>query len=142
MIRRLPPAAHFNLPGGMLWSSTNNILLISDTGNDTLRQMFLTNVNGTPLTACRPSREFRERRALSMARRQSPNSMVWPGWRWMATDFGFFIVDAGNNALRVFQPAAPQPPVPAPVLGYVTFIPNGQGGLSSLFNAVLRRDLQ
>ena len=39
--------AHFNLPSGLSWSTAINGLVISDTGNDTLRELFLTNFNGS-----------------------------------------------------------------------------------------------
>ncbi len=39
--------AHFNLPSGLIWSTAINGLLISDTGNDTIRALFLTNFNGS-----------------------------------------------------------------------------------------------
>jgi hypothetical protein len=122
-------SARFNAPSGLLSVSANNSFLIADTGNNTLRSLFLTNgayavetiagipgvsglVNGAPATA-----EFETPVGLSVD----------------LTDFGFYIADTGNNALRVYQPNAPQPPVPAPVLGYVNFVPGPSGSPVSQF---------
>jgi hypothetical protein len=127
-------AAQFNLPSGLLWSSPNNSLLISDTGNDTIRELFLTNFNGSVTYSVQTIAGIADdpgfvNGAPNIAQFSNPTGLAVD-----AADFGFFIVDTGNNAVRVFQPSAPQAAVPAPVLGYVTFVPNGVGGLSSLFN--------
>jgi sugar lactone lactonase YvrE len=127
--------AQFNLPSGLLWSSANNSLLISDTGNDTIRELLLTNFNGSVTYSVQtiagiPADPGFVNGAPNIAQFSGPTGLAVD-----AADFGFFIVDSGNNALRVFQPSAPQPPVPSPTLGYVTFIPNGVGGLASVFNA-------
>jgi hypothetical protein len=127
-------AARFNLPAGLLWSSVDNSLIISDTGNDTIRSLFVTNFNGgTTYTvqtiAGIPAHAGSGDGALGSAQFSSPTGLAVD-----VSDFGFYIADRGNNAVRVIQPSAPQPPVSAPQLGYVTFVANGNGGLGSVFN--------
>ncbi len=127
--------AHFNLPTGLLWSSPINGLLVTDTGNDTLRELFLTNFNGSPTYSVQTIAGIADDPGFvdgvpNTARFSGPTGLAVD-----ATDFGFFIVDSGNNALRVYQPSAPQPPVPAPQLGYVTFAIDSAGGLGSTFHA-------
>jgi sugar lactone lactonase YvrE len=112
--------ALFNLPSGLLWDNSKQSLVISDTDNDTIRRLYVTNsayavqtisglagiqgfVDGSLSTA-----EFFHPLGLSLD----------------PFDTGYYVVDGGNNALRVLQPtqppAAPQP-IPNPVIGYVYF---------------------
>lgn len=128
-------SAQFNLPDGLLWSSVNNSLIISDAGNDTIRTLFLTNFNGAVGYAVQtvagiPGQPGLVNGAPAASEFSSPSGLAVD-----SADSGFFIVDSGNDVVRVLQPAAPQPPVSSPSLGYVTFVPNGSGGLASVFNA-------
>ncbi|HUD48591.1 MAG TPA: chitobiase/beta-hexosaminidase C-terminal domain-containing protein [Candidatus Baltobacteraceae bacterium] len=127
-------SAQFSLPSGLLWSGAVNALLISDTGNDTIRELYMTNFNGTLTYSVQTIAGIAGKPGLVNG---APNIAQFNGPTGLgidAADFGFFIVDTGNNAVRVFQPSAPQPAVPAPVLGYVTFEPNSVGTLVSVFN--------
>ena len=58
-----------------------------------------------------------------------------------AVDSGYYVVDSGNNALRVLQPTEPPPPpipVPNPVIGYVTF-PLVDFTPAALFNPITQQ---
>ena len=105
MICLFASSAHFNLPGGMFWSTL--VLLISDTGNDTLRQMFLTNssVDGAPAVA------------------------KFNGLAGLAVDARIlgFILSMPNNALRVFQPVGGAPARAGAGAGLTLGLDNGQG---------------
>jgi hypothetical protein len=126
--------AHFNLPSGLLWSSAINGVLISDTGNDTLRELILTNFNGSPTYSVLTIAGIADHPgsasgAPNVAQFSSPTGLAVD-----SADFGYFIVDGGNNAVRVYTPSAPQAPVPAPQLGYVIFVPGPNGGPASQFH--------
>jgi len=128
-------SARFNSPSGLLWVSNNNYLLISDTGNDTVRSLFLTNFNGSTTYAVQtiaglPERPGFVNGALTVAQFNNPIGLsVDP------TDIGFYVADSGNNSLRVLEATEPLPPVSPPVFGYVTFPANANPPYSSVFVA-------
>jgi sugar lactone lactonase YvrE len=127
-------SARFTAPAGLLWIGANNSLLISDTGNDTIRELYQTNVNGSPTYTVQTLAGIPHDPGFVNG---VPGTAQFNGPTGLADDpaaFGFFIVDTGNNAVRVFQPAAPLPAVPTPVLGFVTFQPLAAGG-GSVFTA-------
>jgi hypothetical protein len=133
-----PTGAQFNQPSGLLWDTNNNLLVISDTGNSTIRTLFWTNyqgessyyvqtvagvagtagfMNGAPGVA-----EFNQPTGLSLDAYAS----------------GYYVVDTANNALRVLQPTQPPPPpqpIANPIIGYVTF-PMVNGVPSAQFNPI------
>jgi sugar lactone lactonase YvrE len=130
-----PPAAsaQFNAPSGLLWDSVGNRLLISDSGNATIRSLFLTNINGSNVYAVQTIAGSANQEGLvdglpSVARFAYPVGLAVD-----AVDSGFYIVDSGNNALRVLQPSAPQPPISAPVIGYVIYPATANPPYSSVF---------
>ncbi|HEV7924811.1 MAG TPA: chitobiase/beta-hexosaminidase C-terminal domain-containing protein [Verrucomicrobiae bacterium] len=128
-------SAHFRSPSGLLWVPAGTNLLIADTGNDTVRSLFLTNYNGAPSYAVQtiaglPHLPGFVDGALSSAQFDAPVGLsVDP------TDIGFYVADGANNSLRVLQPTAPLPPVATPVFGYVTFPANAAPPYSSVFVA-------
>jgi hypothetical protein len=127
--------AQFNLPSGLLWDSVKNVLVISDTDNDTIRTLSFTNasnfsvqtvagVAGTPgfIDGALGTAEFNHPFGLGVD----------------TIDSGYYVADEGNNAVRVLQPAEPPPPpqpVANPVIGYVTF-PLVGGVPSAQFNPI------
>jgi len=126
-------AAKFNSPSGLLWVTPNNYLLISDTGNNTIRSLFLTNYNGAPSYAVQtvgglPGKAGFVDGSLAIALFDQPVGLAVD-----ATDVGFYVADSVNNAVRVLQPTQPLPPVTAPTLGYVTFPPNTSPPFTSVF---------
>jgi hypothetical protein len=120
-------SALFNAPSGLLWVSANKSLLIADSGNNTMRSLFLTNLNGSSfyfvqtVAGIAGPPGFLDG-APSIAKFSSPSG-ICPD----PADSGFFVADTGNNAIRVFQPTAPLPAVAAPTLGYVVFVPGPDG---------------
>ena len=103
--------AHFNLPSGLIWSTAINGLLISDTGNDTLRELFLTNFNGSQTYSVQTIAGNAEEPgfidgAPTVAKFNGPTGLAID-----SADSGYFVADAGNNAVRIFEPNAPQAPV-------------------------------
>ena len=133
-----PPAinAQFNLPGGLLWVSASQSLLIADTGNNTLRSLFLTNLYGSSIYAVQTVAGVS---GQAGSKDGVPAVATFSGPVGLCldpTDFGYYVVDSGSSELRVFQAVAP-PPIPAaPVLGYVTFVaPNASSQPLSVFNA-------
>jgi sugar lactone lactonase YvrE len=128
-------SARFNAPSGLLWVPIANYLLIGDTGNDTIRSLFLTNFNGSLTYAVQtvaglPGLPGFVNGSLAVAQFDAPVGLcVDP------TDFGFYVADSDNNAVRVLQPTAPLPQITAPEIGYVSF-PVVNGTPSSQFNDI------
>jgi len=113
--------ARFNLPSGLFWDSSIESLIVADTGNDTIRNVFLTNgtgsvgwavrtIAGVPLVA-----GFVNGAPLAALFSQPAAIATDP------TDVGLYVVDSANSAIRVFLPTPPEPQVSAPVFGFVTF---------------------
>jgi sugar lactone lactonase YvrE len=133
--------AEFSLPSGLLWDNNNNILVISDTLNNTIRGLSLTNYQGTigygvQTLAGTPGTHGLVDGALGAAEFFHPFGMCID-----SNASGYYIVDQGNNALRVLQPTEPPPPptpVGSPVIGYVTF-PLNSGTPSALFNPITQQ---
>jgi hypothetical protein len=117
-------SAKFNLPSGLLWDTANNRLVISDTRNDTIRSLFLTNVQGVTGYAVQTLAGLAGIRgyvdgALNIAEFNYPFGLCID-----TVDSGYYVVDGDNNALRILQPSQPPPPpvvIGNPVIGYVTF---------------------
>lgn len=117
--------AQFNSPNGLLWVGGNIGVLVSDSGNHAIRQVYY----NTPITnysvatyAGIPGQPGTADGALLSAQLNFPIGM--------ATDTigGLLVVDSGNNRLRRIQTTPPQVPVPNPEIGYVTFITNATTG--------------
>jgi hypothetical protein len=126
-------SAHFNSPSGLLWVTNSNYLLISDSGNDTVRSLFLTNYNGSISYAVQtiaglPGLPGAANGSLSTAQFDQP-----AGLSLDPTDIGFYVADSGNSSLRVLQATEPLPPVTAPVFGYVTFPADADPPYTSVF---------
>src|SRR5665213_2464903 len=127
--------AQFNHPSGLLWITVDNSLLISDTGNDTIRHLFLTNALGPESYAVQtvagmPGQAGEVNGAPTAAEFNGPTGLAVD-----VPDSGYFVVDRAGNALRVVQTTQPQPPVPSPSIGYVTF-PLVLGVPSATFNNI------
>jgi len=128
-------SARFRNPSGLLWVPGANNLLIADSGNDTVRSLFLTNFNGSPTYAVQtigglPGLPGFVNGALSVAQFSAPIGLsVDP------TDIGFYVADSANNGLRVLEATEPLPPVAAPKFGYVSFPANANPPYSSVFVA-------
>jgi hypothetical protein len=126
-------SARFNSPSGLLWVTNGNYLLISDTGNDTVRSLFLTNVGGSTTYAVQtiaglPGLPGSASGALTLAQFDAPIGLSQD-----PTDLGFYVADSDNNALRVLEATVPLPPVTAPVIGYVTFPADATPQYTSVF---------
>ena len=135
--------AQFKQPTGLLWDTNNNLLAITDTGNATVRTLFWTNYQGTPGYYVQTVAGVAEapgfvNGALGVAQFNQPFGMCID-----LVDSGYYVVDMGNNALRVLQPTVPPPPpqpVTNPVIGYVTF-PLVNGLPSAQFNPITAVDI-
>jgi hypothetical protein len=132
--------ARFNAPQGILWLGNTVGLLISDTGNHSVRRLYFNSdvndysvetlagtpghtgfVNGLPLES-----KFNFPIGLS---RDPING-------------GFLVVDRANNAVRRLQTTAPQPPVSAPQIGTVSFPPPDRlSVLTPVTSAVFNNDV-
>jgi hypothetical protein len=124
--------ARFDLPSGLLWDNPNNRLIISDTDNDTIRALSLTTTQGVTGYAVQtiagiPHTSGFVNGALGVAEFEQPFGLGTD-----TIDSGYYVVDQGNNAVRVLQPTEPPPPpqpIPAPTIGYVSFpLVNGTPG--------------
>jgi hypothetical protein len=118
-----PTAANalFNAPSGLLWLAGGAALYISDTGNDTIRSLFLTNFNGSTNYAVETVAGLAGVPGLVNGTLSEAQFNQPVGLSLDPTDLGFYVADSANKAVRALQSTAPQPPVPAPIFGYVTF---------------------
>ncbi len=125
-------AALFNQPAGLLWDPNGAGLLISDTGNDTIRRLFPNTAEGgfsVQTVAGLPGKSGNLDGPVSVAEFNSPLGLAVD-----AINNGYYIVDMKNNELRRFQTGPPLPPVQNPQIGLVTFPINPSTGLpASLF---------
>jgi hypothetical protein len=123
--------ALFAEPSGILWVASTGNLLISDTGNNVIRNLLYTNSYGTIGYAVETVAGTPGVRGLVDGPPGTAEFMSPAGLGVDIYDSGFYVVDSAANALRVFQPNAPQAAVAAPEIGYVTFPPPGG---TSVFN--------
>lgn len=112
--------ARFRSPGGVLWNSDLGGVLVADTGNNVIRDIYPTNGAWAVQTLAGAGAAGLSDGAPLDADFDQPQQ-IFPD----LYDTGFYIVDKANNAVRTYQPTAPQPPVSAPVFGFVTFPPVG-----------------
>lgn len=122
--------ATFSAPSGLLWDANNNRLLISDSGDSVITTL-TDSTNGyvsASLAGIYGDAGFVSG-SLSVATFDYPVGLAVDTF-----DSGFYIADYGNNAVRVLQPSAPQPPISTPVLGYVTFPNTSTPPGTSVFN--------
>lgn len=129
-------SATFSLPSGLLWDNAKDILVISDTDNDTIRGLYATNGSYVVETlAGLPGVAGYVDGPLSSAEFFAPFGLATD-----SPDSGYYVADFKNHAVRVLQPAAPPPPpvpVPAPSIGYVTF-PIINGTPTATFNPIIQ----
>jgi sugar lactone lactonase YvrE len=128
-------SASFNLPSGLLWDPNGAGLIISDTGNETIRRLYPNTTQGgfsVQTVAGVPGVAGNVNGLTSIAEFSSPIGLAVD-----VIDNGYYIVDRGNNALRRDQSGPPQPPVANPQIGLITFPYSPSSGLpSSLFTAL------
>ncbi len=128
-------SALFNQPGGLLWDPNGAGLLISDTGNNTVRRLYPNLAQGgwsVQTVAGLPGVAGKTDGVISIAELSSPLGLTVD-----AVNNGYYIVDMKNNELRRYQTGPPQPPVQNPQIGLVTFPINpATGQPSSLFTAL------
>jgi hypothetical protein len=131
--------ALFNLPSALLWSGTNVGLIVSDTGNHTLRRIYkdplfqdpifqdpnilqffdhadLTNRFSTETYAGQPNAPGFRDGPVKTVQFNSPSVLV------RNSDGDLLVVDSGNNALRRVQITPRLPRVKNPVIGWVDFV--------------------
>ncbi len=126
--------ARFNYPAGLLWVGGNTGLLVSDTGNHTLRRVYvnsdLTAYYGittwsVATYAGAPGTPSLTDGAITTAKFNNPSSLI------MDLNGGLLVVDSGNNALRRIQLGAARTQVADPIIGYVTMVTNNAGAVVS-----------
>jgi hypothetical protein len=130
--------AEFNLPSGLLWDNNNNLLVISDTLNETVRSLFPTNYQGQAGYAVQTIAGIAGTAGLVNGALGSSEFFHPYGLCPDTSASGYYVVDSGNNALRVLQPTEPPPPptpIANPVIGYVTF-PFINGTPQAQFNPI------
>ncbi|MBI4659195.1 MAG: chitobiase/beta-hexosaminidase C-terminal domain-containing protein [Verrucomicrobia bacterium] len=103
-----------NGPRGLLWVGGNTGLLVSDTGNHSVRRIY----NNPSLLTYSVESYF-----------SSPASLRSPVGLAIDQDGNFPLADLGNNALFKVQVTAPQAPVKDPMVGIVIFTNNNFGQL-------------
>lgn len=122
----------FNQPSSLIWLPGNNGLLVTDTGNHTLRRVyydpiiagFFPDLSGYSVqtyagTARVPGLQDG---VLSAARFNSPVGLT------RDAEGGVLVTDLGNRAIRRLQITPKLPPVSEPRIGYVTFVEDERTG--------------
>lgn len=142
--------ALFSSPGGLVWLGGSTGLLVSDTGNHTLRRIFSDPIisfffperNGYSVEtyAGVPRQPGFQDGVLTSAKFNSPAGL--------ARDFdnGLLVADLGNAALRRIQTTPRLPKVGNPKIGFVTFVIDEKTGarvsqLSPFTEAVFNNDI-
>ncbi|MBI2948506.1 MAG: chitobiase/beta-hexosaminidase C-terminal domain-containing protein [Verrucomicrobia bacterium] len=142
--------ASFASPGGLIWLGGATGLLVSDSGNHTLRRVYFDPViaaffpekNGYSVEtyAGTPRQPGLQDGPLNIATFNSPAGL--------ARDFdnGLLIADLGNAALRRIQTTPKLPKVASPKIGQVTFIVDKDTGtvvskLSPFSDAIFNNDV-
>ena len=100
--------SRFKSPSGLFWDNVKNVLLISDTLNDTVRTLYATNTGSgyaTQTLAGIPGKSGYVDGGLGIAEFFQPFGICVD-----SNASGYYVVDQGNNALRVLQPTEPPPP--------------------------------
>jgi hypothetical protein len=131
--------ALFNLPSALFWSGDNVGLIVSDTGNHTLRRVYKDPLFQDPLFQNPEILQFFDRTdvtnrfsvttyagqagqpgllngPLTEALFRSPSALI------RDPEGDLLIADSGNNALRRIQISPRLPPVPNPSIGWVDFV--------------------
>ncbi len=124
--------ANFNNPSGLQWMGNNLGLVVSDTGNHTLRRIYLNpdagelsnffpdwNGYSVELYAGIPGNPGLVNGSLTEAQFRSPLGMALEP---QEIEKGLLIIEQGNNALRRIQTSPVLPRIPDPVIGRVTFV--------------------
>ncbi|MDA1274304.1 MAG: chitobiase/beta-hexosaminidase C-terminal domain-containing protein [Verrucomicrobia bacterium] len=129
----------FNLPSALFWSGPNVGLIVSDTGNHTLRRVYqdpifqdplfqnpdilqfferpdVTNRFSATTYAGRPGVAGLENGPLGTALFNSPAALI------RDPEGDLLIADSGNNALRRIQITPRLPPLANPEIGWVDFV--------------------
>ena len=109
--------AQFSAPRAVLWMGTGAGLLISDSGNHTLRRLFTNSAFGTltiETSAGGAGQAGLVNGATNVARFNSPVGL-FPD----PLNGGILVVDSGNAAVRRVQQAPPLPPISTPQIGHV-----------------------
>ncbi|HWD18502.1 MAG TPA: hypothetical protein VHB20_04430 [Verrucomicrobiae bacterium] len=113
--------ARFSLPSGVFWDAQTGSLLVADTGNETIRNLYSTNGSWAVQTlAGTPGAPGHTDGAPNVALFSQPVQIVPDVY-----DSGLYVVDRANGSIRDFQPSPPQPQVADPTFGYVTFGKDG-----------------
>jgi sugar lactone lactonase YvrE len=119
-------SALFNEPAGLLWDPNGAGLLISDTGNNTVRRLYANTTRGgfsVETVAGQPTEPGSKDGPISVAQLNAPTGMAVD-----TINNGYYIVDQKNNALRRYQTGPPLPPVTTPQIGIVSFPLSPQTG--------------
>ncbi|MCX6894832.1 MAG: hypothetical protein NTZ16_04890 [Verrucomicrobia bacterium] len=115
--------AGFAYPRGLLWLAAANQLVVSDTGNHTLRLLTnytavsATNYSVSTYAGTAGQTGFADGAALA-SKFNSPFGLAQSPLPF--TKY-FFVADQANNAIRKVQNGEPPPKVPTPQIGWVSF---------------------
>ncbi len=140
----LAATAQLSFPRGVVWMGAAAGLLITDSGNHTVRRLFTNSSIGTytiETAVGTPGQAGFVNGATNTARLNSPVGVI-PD----ILNGAFLLTDTGNKAIRRIQQTAAQPPVTTPTIGTVvlTTDPNtGQTGtkLTAVSSAVFNNDV-
>jgi sugar lactone lactonase YvrE len=124
----------FNRPAGVLWLGAGIGLLVTDSGNHTLRRIFFNSLVGdysSETLAGTPGESGFVDGPAATAKFSSPTGLARD-----PINGGFLICDLANNAVRRVQTTAPQPPVREPKVGWVDFVEDDFGNTVSVLRPV------
>ncbi|MBI3415410.1 MAG: hypothetical protein HY043_08830 [Verrucomicrobia bacterium] len=124
-------SALFNGPTGLIWLGLRNGLIVSDSGNHTLRRVYF---NDSPDVSGFSVETFAGTPGVPGLVDGKALVAKFNNTIGLSRDLisgGFLVVDLANNAVRRIQTSAPQPPVRDPVLGWVDYVKDAFGDLVS-----------
>jgi sugar lactone lactonase YvrE len=134
--------ALFSNPRGLLWLGGTTGLLITDSGNHTIRRLYFnTNFNSYSVTtfAGTPGESGTDNGPALEANFNSPVGLGGDTFGG-----GFLVADKGNSQIRRVNTGAVQPPVPQPAIGWVDFVLQTSGYVTQLrpvVSAVFNNDV-
>jgi hypothetical protein len=127
--------AQFSSPRGLLWLGSAIGVLVSDSGNHTIRRIYY-NTNFATYSvetyAGMPGVAGASNGPALAAQFNSPIGIARD-----PINGGFYVVDKSNNQLRRITTGTPQPPVTDPIIGWVDLVKDQFGDYTTLLRPVV-----
>ena len=128
-------SAQLSSPRGLVWMGASAGLLITDSGNHTLRRLYTNTSISTysiETSVGSPGQVGLVNGATNTARFNSPIGLAAD-----TANGAYLVVDSGNRAIRRVQQTPAQPPIANPSIGVITLVTNlSTGTVTPVFTAI------